>query len=268
MSSSRIPDAVNRILAGAFAARDIAEPIASFDAGASCDDVCALMEARGLDVVGVRSDGQVVGYVDRGSLRQGACGRQLRTFEDATVLSDTAPLLSVLRELDRVPFLFVTVLGQVGGVIARADLQKPVVRMWLFGVVTLIEMRFADLIEKHCPGEAWKVFLSEGRLQKAQALLDERLRRSQALRLLDCLQFSDKGQIVARNEVIRKSTVFPSRRRAEEVVKRLEQLRNNLAHAQDILSSDWGTIVQLCEFITQQQLGATNGQETPGREKP
>jgi hypothetical protein len=35
-------------------------------------------------------------------------------------------------------------------------------------------------------------------------------------------------------------------------VKRLEQLRNNLAHAQDILSCDWETIVQLAEVITQQ----------------
>jgi hypothetical protein len=143
-------------------------------------------------------------------------------------------------------------LGTVGGTVARADLQKPPVRMWLFGVVTLIETRFTELIEKHCPGDGWKEFLSEARLQKAQVLLAERARRNQALQLLDCLQFADKGQIIARNETIRKSTIFSSRRQAEETVKRLEQLRNNLAHAQDILSGDWETIVQLCEFITQQ----------------
>jgi hypothetical protein len=70
--------------------------------------------------------------------------------------------------------------------------------------------------------------------------------------LFDCLQFSDKGQIIARNEDIRKFTIFPSRRQAEETVKKLEQLRNTLAHAQDILTSDWKTIVQLCDFITRQ----------------
>jgi hypothetical protein len=31
-----------------------------------------------------------------------------------------------------------------------------------------------------------------------------------------------------------------------------EELRNNLAHAQGILTSDWDTIIQLCEFITRQ----------------
>jgi hypothetical protein len=157
----------------------------------------------------------------------------------------------VLAGLNRSPFLFVTLLGGVGGVITPADLQKPPVRMWLFGIVTLIEMRCAELIERHCPQDTWQQYVSEARLQKAQALLEERRRRNQALRLFDCLQFSDKGQIVARHEGIRQSTIFPSRRQAEEAIGKLEQLRNNLAHAQD-LATDWGTIVQLCEFITRQ----------------
>lgn len=250
--ASRIPDTVKRVLTGAFAARDVAEPLASFDVGASCDEVRAFMEARDFDVVGLRSNGQVAGYVDRASLGGGTCGQYLRAFEDAAVLNDTAPLLTVMQGLVRGPRLFLRVLGKVGGVVVRDDLQKPAVRMWLFGVVTLIEMRFTELIERHCPGEAWKAFLSEARLEKARALLAERSRRNQALQLIDCLQFSDKGQIVARNEGIRNLTVFPSRRRAEEAVKRLEQLRNNLAHAQDILTGDWATIVQLCEFVTQQ----------------
>jgi hypothetical protein len=104
-------------------------------------------------------------------------------------------------------------------------------------------------VETHFPEGAWKEFLSEARLEKAQALLAERSRRNQSLRLFDCLQFSDKGQIIARHEGIRNLTIFPSRRQAEDAIKGLEQLRNNLAHAQDILISDWETIIQLCEFI-------------------
>ncbi len=252
MSSPRIPDAIKRLFNETFCARDIAEPLASFDVGASCDDVRGFMNDNGLDVVGVRKEGQVAGYVEKHALEQGACGQHLRPFDDATILSDTAPLLTVLRELNRTPFLFITAFGKVGGIVRRDDLQQAPVRMWLFGAVTLIELRFAELIETHCPADGWKEFLSEGRLQKAQALLGERLRRNQSLRLLDCLQFSDKGQIIARNEGIRKFTVFASRRQAEEAVKRLEQLRNNLAHAQEILSGDWEIIVQLCEFIAQQ----------------
>ncbi len=135
--------------------------------------------------------------------------------------------------------------GAVGGIITLSDLQKPPVRMWLFGIITLVEMRMGRLVEQLCAGETWRNFLSEGRLQKAETLLEERRRRSQNLRLIDCLQFSDKAQIIARNESIRRLTRFTSRRQVEEACKALESLRNNLAHAQDILANDWDIVVAL-----------------------
>jgi hypothetical protein len=252
MPSTRIPDAIKRIFTETFTARDVAEPLASFDADVASGDVRDFMNARAFDVVGIRGEGQVVGYVEKGSLGNGTCGQSRRPLDEAAVLSDNAPLLTVLMNLNRAPFVFITMLGNVGGIVTRDDMQKPPVRMWLFGIVTLVEMRFSELIERHCPADGWKKYLPEGRLQKAQALLEERSRRNQRLQLFDCLQFSDKGQIVARNEEVRKRTVFASRSQTEDAIKRLEQLRNNLAHAQDILTSDWNTIIQLCEFISHQ----------------
>jgi hypothetical protein len=35
----------------------------------------------------------------------------------------------------------------------------------------------------------------------------------------------------------------------EDIGKQLEKLRNNLAHAQDIISNDWDTIVALAEQV-------------------
>ena len=250
MASTRIPDAVRRVFAEAFTVRDIAEPLASFDAGADSGDVRDFMDARDFDVVGIRLEGQVAGYVEKEALEMGPCGARRRSFDRAAVLGDAAPLLSVLISLKEAPFVFVTMLGSVGGIITRADVHKPPVRMWLFGIVTLVEMRFSELIERHCSADSWMEFVSEARLEKARALLAERSRRNQKLDLFDCLQFSDKGQIIARNEAIRRLTVFPSRSQAEAATKRLEQLRNNLAHAQDILTSDWDTITELCEFVT------------------
>lgn len=245
-----IPDAVRRIFTETFKARDVAEPLASFDADADADAVRAFMAARDFDIVGVRDGGLVVGFVERSALQGGVCGQWLRALDQAAVVDDTISLVAVVTHLNGAPFAFVRALGGVSGIVTTADLQKPPVRMWLFGIVTLIEMRCAELIERHLPNDAWKEYVSAGRLEKAQALLDERSRRNQALRLLDCLQFSDKGQIIARCERIREFTAFPSRSRAEEATKRLEQLRNNLAHAQDVLATDWDTIVRLCEFIT------------------
>jgi hypothetical protein len=248
----RIPERVKRLFTETFTAGDIAQPLASFDVDAPAEHVRAFMATRDFDVVGVRNDGEVVGFIEKSAFSGDDCASCLRPLAEATVRNSAASLLTVIQDLKQRPFVFINVLGTVGGIVTLADMQKPPARMWLFGVLTLIEMRFAELIEQLCPGATWKQFLSEARLQKAEALLAERKRRNQELELLDCLQFSDKGQIVARNESIRNSTVFPSRRQAEETIKQLEQLRNNLAHSQDILATDWDTIIRLCEFVQHQ----------------
>jgi hypothetical protein len=243
--NASINENLRRVFTEGFAARDVAEPLVSFDASTSAAEALSRMQSEDFDVVGVRRNGLVVGYAERNGLAGGACGEHLELFDDMSVIADITPLADMVLKLDRSPRLFVRILGTVNGIVTMSDLQKPPVRMWLFGMITLVEMRMGCLVERLCEGETWKTFLSEGRLQKAITLLAERRRRSQNLRLIDCLQFSDKGQIIARNEAMRSLTRFTSRRQVEETCKALENLRNNLAHSQDIISSDWKTIVTL-----------------------
>ena len=179
----------------------------------------------------------------------------VRKFDESEVILASASLADLVLRLRNAPRLFVRLLDRVGGIVSRSDLRKSPVRMWLFGMVTLIEMRFSRLIEEFCPGGEWRRFVSESRLRKAEELLEERTRRNQDLDLIDCLQFSDKGQIVARNEKLRSLTRFESRRQLDETTKHLERLRNNLAHAQDIVTSDWDTIVGLSENLDSILLG-------------
>jgi hypothetical protein len=178
-------------------------------------------------------------------LGQGPCGVGRKDFAAGTLLPESAPLSAAVRVLAVEPRAFVTAFGEVAGAVTRDDLQKPPGRMWLFGMVTMIELRYTRMIAEQCPGEGWREYLSEGRLKKAEELMAERRRRHRAVGLLDCLQLSDKGTIVARNEAIRGRTVFASRRQAEDGIRLLEGLRNNLAHAQDVVSADWEAIVQL-----------------------
>jgi hypothetical protein len=238
---------LRRVFTEGFSARDIAEPLVSFDSTTAASEVLELMNHRNFDVVGVRKEGVVVGYVERENLGDSTCGEQFQAID--APISDAAPLADVVLVLADSKRLFVRVLGAVGGIITMSDLQKPPVRMWLFGMVTLLEMRTTRVIELKCQGDSWKQYLSESRLKKAQELLEERKRRDQNLELIDCLQISDKGQIIARNEEIRILMRMPSRRQAEQAIKMLESLRNNLAHSQDIISCDWEIIVWLCKDV-------------------
>ena len=150
--------------------------------------------------------------------------------------------------------MFVTALGGWSDVATRDDLQKPPARMWLFGMVTLIELRYTRMIAESCPSESWRVPVRRP-AEKGRGLIPERRRRHRLVELLDCLQLSDKGRIVARNEAIRGRTVLPSRRQAEDSIQLLEGLRNNLAHAQDIDAADWVPIVK-SPFVWTQALDA------------
>lgn len=253
---------LRRVFTEGFAARDVAEPLVSFDAATATSEVLALMDRRDFDVVAVRSEGLVAGYVARDDLCGATCGERVRPV--ASPISDAVPLADVVLGLVESPRLFVRILGTVGGIITRSDLQKPPVRMWLFGMITLLEMRTTRLIELTCKGDSWKAFLSEGRLQKAEALLEERKRRNQSLDLIDCLQISDKGQILAKNEELRRLTRMQSRRQTEQTIQMLESLRNNLAHSQDILSCDWETIVGLCRDMERVIRGTDEVQQALG----
>ena len=241
---------LRRVFQQGFSVYDIAEPLVSFDEGFDPAKLAQLMQAQGLEVVGIRQAGRVAGYLRCDQIGTGEEPEsQVQTFAEDLVVSDSTSFAELIPRLVDHRRLFVSMLGAVGGIVSRTDLQKPPVRMWLFGMVTLIEMRFTRMIEQHCEGDTWHAYISAGRLQKATELRDERTRRNQHVGLLDCLQLADKAQIVARHPDLRQRTRFESRRQLEEAAKRLEKLRNNLAHSQDILAEDWETIVLLAQRL-------------------
>lgn len=236
---------LNHVFHESFIAEDVVEPLLSFDHSTGASGARAVTDSHHLEIVGVRREGIVVGFARAEDLRDGACGDVISPVEPEQTLLGSSPLARVVLALDRFEQVFVSWLGHIGGIIIRTDMQKPPVRMWLFGMITLIEMRISDLIQGFFGDDSWQEYLSEGRLQKAITLQKERRRIGQHVGTLDCLQLSDKGQILARNPDLRAQTQFQSRQQVDATVKGLERLRNNLAHSQDIVTHDWETIVLL-----------------------
>lgn len=241
---------INKTFVRNIVARDIAEPLPSFDATTPASAARTVMTEHRFVAAGVRTGGLVSGYVTPDDLGEGTCGDAAHDLSSAQVMADSALLMDVVRALDAQPWVFVRSMGTVAGVITRRDLQDPPVRMWLFGLITVLEMRFLALIRQHFHSDyGWVQYLSPSRVEKARQLQTERQRRNLDVHLVDCLQFADKGQIVVRNETLREQAGFASRRRGDEVIKRLERLRNNLAHAQDLVSTDWEVIVAIVDNL-------------------
>ena len=151
--------------------------------------------------------------------------------------------------LARSKYCFVSVLGSVSAVITRSDIQKPPVRMWLFGMISIVEMYISRQLETKYQDSSWQAKLSINRLRKAQNLQENRKRRNQKLSLLDCLHLADKAKILVKDPGMRKEAGFESKREAEKAIRDFESLRNSLAHVQDIITYDWDTIVTVSKRL-------------------
>lgn len=241
--------AVRRFLRSGFTVMDLAEPIVSFDAGRPAAEVREAAERRDLVVAGVRAEGEVVGYVEILDLREGRCGDAIRFFGTDEVVFDDAPLGAVIDGLDRRGRLFVAVLGAVGGIVQRRDVDKPPGRMWLFGLVSMLEEMFTRLVETHWPKEAWARELTDARMGRARELQRERRRRGFAARLIDCLAFGDKGKLVLRVPGGLDLLGAGSMSQGREAISAIESLRNNLAHAQPIAEDNWSQIAAFARHM-------------------
>ena len=228
-----------------FTARDIAEGLLSFDTGYDCTEVVSVLKRKRKDVASVRVNGVVQGYLRLSDIDSDDATDNFRSFTVDQVVPGSATFADVIHVLTRHDYCFVTMLGSIAGVIGRDDINKPIVRMWLFGTVTMVEMGIVQLIHERFPDAGWQAVVSAGRLQKAKDIQAERQRRNQYCELIDCLQLTDKAQILINDEVALEQLGFDTKSAAKRSVKELESLRNHLAHAQDIVMHDWAQIARL-----------------------
>lgn len=225
--------------------RDIAEPLASFDSSQPATQIRDYLEKIDFDVVGVRVDGVINGFARKIDLSSGMIGEYVVEFSEANVLAERAPLLHLLEVMRHHPQVFVIIKDQVWGIVTRGDLQKGPVRMWLFGIISLIEMNFLKLIRRCYPNSSWKDLVNPNRMNNAEYMLRDRKQRNEATDLADCLQFCDKAHIILNTENLIEELGIKSKKKAKQIVEKLENLRNELAHSQDILTGKWPEICDL-----------------------
>jgi hypothetical protein len=231
--------------------REIAEPLASFDDEACAIPVAQFMSKKDFDHIGVRRNGMVVGYAVKTDLKAGKLRDHLAPFQSDDVIPVGAPLLDALEALkppaipELTPRVFVTTWDKVGGIVTFGDLQKAPVRMWLFGLISLVEMQMLRIIRAGYPNNSWQTEISEDRLEAAREILADRQTRNEAVDLAYCLQFCDKRDLIVGNSDLRQRLGVTSRARLEHLLRDLEHLRDDLAHAQDILASRRSTLLPL-----------------------
>ncbi|MDH5209142.1 MAG: HD domain-containing protein [Burkholderiaceae bacterium] len=177
-------------------------------------------------------------------------GEALPPVKPTQLLAYDATLADVVTVLTRHDVCYVTVQGKVTGHIGRDEMQGPVVRMWLFGMITSVELIVTEGIRSAGSALDWAALLAPARLEKALALQRARAGLGRPVPLLDCLQLSDKIRIVlAADDHPRPLFRGSSKAESQRFARDLEDLRNSLAHAQDIVTHDWSQIARLARRL-------------------
>ncbi|MEH2149119.1 hypothetical protein [Nostoc sp.] len=231
----------------------VAEPLKAMPADAEAKEVLYWMQAQNFDVIGVETGDIISGYVERSSLipgKEGKCSDYQRVFHPKELIAISTPLIKLLPVLRQTPRLFVLDCNQVSGIVTCGDLQKAPVRMLLFGLVTLLEMNLLRLVRIYYPQDSWQKVLKPERLEVAQRLWRESQERNEATDLLDYLQFCDKRELILNQPELLQQLGLKSKRFGERFLKSAEQLRNRLAHAQNLVSgSSWTELISLAEAM-------------------
>lgn len=249
--------------------RYIASSLASFDAERPAAEVLPWVIRQDYDHIGVRRNGVVEGYALRERLQDGTVGDHMQPFNfDEDVVSAELSLLEALRRIRERDRIFIRVRGGIGGIATRGDVVKPPVRMWLFGLITIFEMQMLRLIRVRYPEQSWQGILKEPRIEAAQKVLEDRKRRHTDVDLTDCLQLCDKRDILAQTPDLMEPLELASAKAVERLFRRVEYLRNDLAHAQEI-SGHWPeflavaaavkAVIEKAEAISNRNLRAMGG---------
>jgi hypothetical protein len=90
----------------------------------------------------------VADSIDFQGLGDGTCNDHGRWIEPTEMVSSTTPLIDLLPIMKNRDHLFVLDWARLESIVTSADLQKPPVRMLLFGLVSLFDIFLLAFVEE------------------------------------------------------------------------------------------------------------------------
>ena len=117
--------------------------------------------------------------------------------------------------------------------------------MWLFGIISLVEMQMLRIIREFCPENSWKNYLKEKRIAYAENIYKDRAKKNEQIDLAECIQFCDKREIILKDENILTEFRELSIQEIKKLLEEAEEIRNMIAHSQDFLNGYWPRIVDI-----------------------
>src|SRR5690625_1862697 len=182
------------------------------------DDATEIVESlsrHDYDVMGVKVNNRIIGYVKRTDLGTGEISKYIKSFPTEKLISESTPLIELIEIFTNKSFVFVLERNQVTKIVTMADMHKQPIRLLAFSLISLLEMSLTEMIEHYYPKESWEDLINESRFKKALEMQELRAQKNEALSLIECTQFADKGTIIEKSIELRQRLKFPSRRKCK-----------------------------------------------------
>jgi hypothetical protein len=234
--------------------RSIYEPLKACLADEDATEMAQLLDERGFDVAGVKDDNDsITHFVTADALRGGGNVQDHAVpIAAGDLIADGTPLARIFSVLATRPYSFVLVGAKVAGIVTRADLNKPPARIYLFGLVSLIEMHMVFWIRREF-GETCREHLKAPRIEAATRLFELRREKRQELDLCECLQICDKADLIVSQDKLRALFGIESKNTGRKIFDRIQTLRDLLAHGQTTLTEGgtWEDVINVVAWMEQ-----------------
>lgn len=228
----------------------IYEDIYSCNKNASISDVSKTMADKDFDVLGVvDQDKNVIGYVskkDLGEIKDNSIENKFSCFGLKDIAADSTPMPQLLRILSERENCFIIKGNKVVGIVTRADINKPIVRIYIFGIISLLEMHLGYWINEYFKEEKLQNVINQKKINLSKNNNDG------TLSLLERTNFHDKIEILKEcPEFERKLKCKDVEQPLNDLFKAAKGVRNSLAHHHKSIKSDltWDEFANTVENI-------------------
>jgi hypothetical protein len=229
-------------------AKSIYEPLLCCTADSDSNVAKEALKTRDFDVAGIktRKDGEVIGYVIRDEIENGEFKSYIRNITHELLMSDSTPIAEIFSVLSKNNFAFVMYGNAITGIITKADINKPPIRIYVFGIISLLEMHLNSWVMHYYKDESWKSKVPIDKMGEAKKIYEQRKGNNQDLTILECLQLSSKRELLSISRDFLTTFSF-SKNKFKTLLNRAETLRNELVHSQNsiIANIKWNKFVDI-----------------------
>jgi len=195
------------------------------------DDVDEVLERGDLELfsaIPVRGHGAIIGVLERSRAARGRVGEVMRPLNDSLLVAFDEPIKGFIPKLQETPYRLVVRGTQIDGIVTWSDVHKLPVRLLVFVIITHLEMLMAEAIVEHYGEDRWLGALKPKRREKVNEKIATLRMDELDPPLIELTEFADKKGASRCGSV---ADWEIGTRRARDELRRIEDLRNKVAHA-------------------------------------